>query len=189
MSKSKNKIILAIASMLAFLKAEGVKLEEVKTADGVTLFADKFEAGEPVFILQEEAQIPCPVGEYALEDGRTLVVSEEGIIGELKEKAAEEPPAPAAEEASKEKKMYSAEEIQKMISDALAVEAAKTEAVKAELTTLKTELATAKRVEPLSPSPEGGKTQEGQRVDLNAAPARRKPSSVERVMEMLAADN
>lgn len=184
MSKSKNKIILAIASLLASLKSEGVKLEEVKTADGVTLFAEKFEAGEPVFILQDDAQVPCPVGSYALADGRTLVVTEEGVIGEIQTEAA--PPATEPEvetEAGKEKKMYSAEEIQKMISDALAVEAAKTEAMRSELAQMKAELAANPRVEPITPSPEGGKT--NMQANLSTDTPRKQRSTLDRVMEIM----
>jgi hypothetical protein len=69
-----------------------VKLETMMLTDGVsTLEADVFEAGQPVFILTEDEQrIPLPIGEYELEDMRILVVIEEGVIGEIREAAAEE---------------------------------------------------------------------------------------------------
>jgi hypothetical protein len=69
-----------------------VKLETMMLSDGVsTLEADSFEAGQPVFILTEDEQrIALPVGEYELEDGRILVVVEEGVISEVKEVAEEQ---------------------------------------------------------------------------------------------------
>jgi hypothetical protein len=76
-----------------------VKLETMMLTDGVsTLEADVFEAGQPVFILTEDEQrIALPIGEYELEDMRILVVIEEGVIGEIREAAAEEVEAPEAE--------------------------------------------------------------------------------------------
>jgi hypothetical protein len=55
-----------------------------------TLEAEVFEAGQPVFIVNEDERIALPVGEYLLDDGMVLVVAEEGIIAEVKEQATEE---------------------------------------------------------------------------------------------------
>jgi hypothetical protein len=76
-----------------------VKLETMRLTDGVSMLeAEVFEAGQPVFILTEDEQrIALPVGEYELEDMRILVVIEEGVIGEIREAAAEEVEAPEAE--------------------------------------------------------------------------------------------
>jgi len=80
------------------LKAVGLKavaLEQITTGEGeATLEADKFEAGENVFIVNEEDRIPVPVGEYKLDNGFMLIVEEEGIIAsyeEMKEEVEEEP--------------------------------------------------------------------------------------------------
>ncbi len=82
------------------LKAVEVKLEQVTIGEGeATLEAEKFEVGEPVFIVNEDERIAVPVGEYKLDNGFMLVVSEEGIIGEYKEMEAEkEEEAPEVEE-------------------------------------------------------------------------------------------
>lgn len=73
------------------LKAEEIKLAQMKGADGVTIFeAEAFEAGQSVGIVTEEGAVAVPVGEYELEDGMILVVQEEGIIAEVKEAVAEE---------------------------------------------------------------------------------------------------
>ena len=68
-----------------------VKLEQMLMGDGVTkIEAETFEAGKEVFVVTEDEQkIAVPVGEYELEDGRILVVVEEGIISEVKEKEEE----------------------------------------------------------------------------------------------------
>ena len=73
------------------LKAIEIQLAQMVLADGVTTIeAEVFEAGQPVSIVTEGGMVALPVGEYALEDGRMLIVSEEGIIGEIKEAEAEE---------------------------------------------------------------------------------------------------
>ena len=83
------------------LLSQEVKLEQMMMADGVTkIEADSFETGKEVFVVTEDEQkIAVPVGEYELEDGRILVVVEEGIISEVKEVKEEEemPEAPAEE--------------------------------------------------------------------------------------------
>jgi hypothetical protein len=63
-----------------------VKLESMKLENGTTIEAEAFEANQEVFIItEEEEKIALPIGEYTLEDGRILVVAEEGIIAEVKE--------------------------------------------------------------------------------------------------------
>ena len=64
-----------------------VKLGTRKLDDGVTTIeAEEFEAGVQVVIVTEDEQkIPLPVGEYKLEDGLMLIVTEEGLIAEIKE--------------------------------------------------------------------------------------------------------
>jgi len=80
-----------------------VKLESMKLENGTTIEAEAFEPNQEVFIITEEDEkIALPIGEYTLEDGRMLVVAEEGIIAEVRTE--EEAPAeePQAEEATEE---------------------------------------------------------------------------------------
>lgn len=56
-----------------------------------------------MFIVTEDDKVALPVGDYTLEDGKVLVVSEEGIIGEIKdaeeaEESTEEPTEEVQEE-------------------------------------------------------------------------------------------
>jgi hypothetical protein len=68
-----------------------VKLETMKLDDNITVIeAEAFEAdNEVVVVTEDEQKIPLPVGNYNLEDGRVLVVAEEGLIAEVKEKEEE----------------------------------------------------------------------------------------------------
>jgi len=74
-----------------------VKLEQMKLDNGAILEAESFEAGAEVFVVADEERVAVPVGEYEVE-GKTIIVSEEGIIGEIKEAGSEEE-APAETEA------------------------------------------------------------------------------------------
>ena len=74
-----------------------VKLEQMKLDNGAILEAEVFEAGAEIFVVAEDERVAVPVGEYEVE-GKTIIVSEEGIIGEVKEAGAEEE-APAETEA------------------------------------------------------------------------------------------
>ena len=96
----KNSTINKIKQLLGM----EVNLAEMIMADGVTkISADAFEAGNEVFVVTEDEQmIPVPVGEYELEDGMILVVVEEGMISEIKEKEVVEEEMPVEEETSKE---------------------------------------------------------------------------------------
>lgn len=98
----KNSTLLE--KIKALLSGE-VKLEQMLMGDGVTTIeADSFETGKEVFVVTEDEQkIAVPVGEYELEDGRILVIVEEGIISEIKEKEEEvTEEAPATEEVVEE---------------------------------------------------------------------------------------
>ena len=88
----------AIKGIKALLGME-VKFESMKLDNGVTIEAESFEAGKEVFIVQDNERVALPVGEYDLENGQVLVVAEEGIISEIKEKSEEPAEEPAQEEA------------------------------------------------------------------------------------------
>ena len=66
-----------------------VKFAQMTLENGTVLEAEAFEAGNEVFIVNEEDRIALPVGEYTLADGNVLYISEEGIIGEVKSAEAE----------------------------------------------------------------------------------------------------
>ena len=72
------------------LSEEKIEMAEITLENGTILVAESFEAGKSVFIKTEDEQIALPVGEYKLEEGKLLVVSEEGLIDSIKEAAEEE---------------------------------------------------------------------------------------------------
>jgi predicted ribosome-associated RNA-binding protein Tma20 len=90
--------------------------------NGTVLEAEAFESGNEVFIVSEEERVAVPVGEYEMEDGRILVVAEEGIIGEIREGGEEEAPeeAPAGEEAPAEEVEAAEEEMNYVTREELA---------------------------------------------------------------------
>jgi hypothetical protein len=85
------------------LTPEKVELASMSLADGTMVEAEVFEAGANVFLVDGEGnRVAVPVGEHKLEDGKILVIEEEGIIKEIKE---------AAEEATIEVEVEAAEEV------------------------------------------------------------------------------
>ena len=84
-----NDMIKKIKDVLNL--SEEVKLEQQKLENGTVLEAEAFEAGKEIFIITDDEKVAVPVGEYEMEDGRILVVAEEGMIAEIKEAGEEEP--------------------------------------------------------------------------------------------------
>ena len=163
----KNSLINQIKTLLGM----EVKLETMKLSDGVTVLeADMFEAGNEVFVVTEDEQkIALPIGEYELEDGRILIVVEEGVISEIKEKEAEEEEveeeeAPIEEEAKKEQEMETSKAAPKKIVESMIKESffSEIEALKNENIALKAELSKLKEakevelseIKPISFNPE-----------------------------------
>ena len=83
-----NNVIKKIKDVLNL--NEEVKLEQAKLDNGTVIEADSFESGVEVFIVTEDEKVALPVGEYILEDGKILVIAEEGVISEIKDAEAEE---------------------------------------------------------------------------------------------------
>ena len=132
-----------------------VKLEQMMLADGVTVLeADAFEMGsEIVIVTEDEQKIPLPIGEYELEDGKILVVVEEGIISEVKEVEeeeempevpAEEVPTEAKQEMETETKSAPKKTIESVVKETFFAEI---EALKSENETLKAELSKLTKVD------------------------------------------
>jgi hypothetical protein len=91
-----------------------VKLEEMKLENGTVVSAEAFEKGKEVFIVTDDEKIAMPVGEYILEDGRLVVVEEEGIIADVREVSDE---VPAKEEKDGEEITEDLKEEEKMMDE------------------------------------------------------------------------
>jgi hypothetical protein len=168
----------------------------MKLSDGVTVLeAEMFEAGNEVFVVTEDEQkIALPIGEYELEDGRILVVVEEGIISEIKEKEAEEEEveeeAPIEEEAKKEQEMETSKAAPKKIVESMIKESffSEIEALKNENNALKAELSKLKEakevelseVKPISFNPENENTNDSIKLS-----AKRQRTTMDSILEKL----
>jgi len=165
----KNSLINQIKTLIGM----EVKLEQMKLMDGVSILeAESFEAGSEVFIVTEDEQkIPVPIGEYELEDGRLLIVIEEGVISEVKEKEmeVEEPEVEVEVESGKKEEMETEKTAPKKTIESVVKETffseieklkEENETLKAELSKLKevketeVELAIEEEVKPISFNPE-----------------------------------
>lgn len=108
-----------IMELLNLSEDKKVELATEKLDNGAVLEAESFEAGYEVFVVTEDAKVPAPVGEHTLEDGRVLVIEEEGLIasiGEASEEESEESAPdqePAEEEMAEEESTEEAEEEKK----------------------------------------------------------------------------
>jgi len=75
-----------LLSQIKTLLNAKLNLAQQTLEDGVTIIeAESFEAGQAVFIVSDDERVALPVGEYNLQDGKILVVAEEGKISEIKE--------------------------------------------------------------------------------------------------------
>ena len=157
---------------------EKVELAQAKLDNGTVLEAEAFEAGNEIFIVTEDERVAVPVGEYQMEDGQILVVSEEGIIGEIKAAEAEEEVEAEEEEmayVSKEEFESAVEEIKGMINE---LKEKKEEMAQVE-EQVKQELSETPAVEPITHNPEA-KQEFKVRFGQN-----RKETALDRVMKRL----
>ena len=80
--------------ILTFLSSETVELaQDVKLEDGVVLVVEDLKEGSAIFIKSVEDgedNVKLPIGDYKLEDGRSLVIEEEGIVKSIGENDSEE---------------------------------------------------------------------------------------------------
>ena len=97
-----NDILNKIKNIVGVeLSEEKVELAEISLKNGTLLVSEEFAKGNAVFIKSEDGEMALPIGEYELEDGRTLFVTEEGIIDNIT-KAAEEAEEELSEESATE---------------------------------------------------------------------------------------
>lgn len=149
-----EKLLNKISTLLGIT----VELEQVKLVDGQTVLeADTFEAGNDVFVVTEEGNVPVPAGNYELETGQILVVEQDGVIKEIleaeaEEKEAEPTPAEGEEMKDHDKEKMSDKPVKRTIESIVKetvfsrVEelSKENETLKAELTAVKKELEEAK---------------------------------------------
>lgn len=94
-----NKIKTIIGGIELTEEVKEIQLAEMKLQNGTVVEAEEFKKDEAIFIKSDDERIAMPVGEYVLEDGKLLVVEEEGIIADMRDVSDD---VPAKEEASEE---------------------------------------------------------------------------------------
>lgn len=157
MSIAKN-VFARLAKEFNKLAEEGqgeenkVELATMTLKDGTKIEAEAFEVGANIFIVNPEGDnIPAPVGEHYTQEGKLIIVAEEGIIAEVKD-------AEASEEVAEEVSEVEEEMAQEEDKFALMAE---------EINTLKAEIAAIK--EAMGKKEEMAKEEE--EVKMSAAPA------------------
>ena len=154
-----------------------IQLEQMTLDNGTVIEAEVFEAGQPVFIVNGEDRVALPVGEYILDNGMILVVATEGEIAEIKEPAPTEEETPevevevehAAEPTPTAKKVIESTVRESHFSKE------DVDALKAEIESLKTELAKQTEVKEV--------------VELSAEPLTHNPEAKQNVEKILYSQN
>jgi len=167
---------------------EKVELATAKLDNGTVLEAEAFEAGNEIFIVTEDDKVALPVGDYTMEDGKMLVVAEEGIISEIKdldEEATEEEEVVEQEEdlgyVTKEELAEAVSEIKAMIEDMKKEEMSEDEVeLSEELPKEVKEELSAPAAEPIAHNPEQKNNNIGVKFAQN-----RKPSILDKVMSKI----
>jgi len=148
-----------------------IQLEQMTLDNGTVIEAEVFEAGQPVFIVNGEDRVALPVGEYILDNGMILVVAVEGEIAEIKEAAPTQEETPEVEveveqaaEPTAPKKVIESTVRESHFSKEI-------EDLKAEIESLKTELAKQTEVKEV--------------VELSAEPLTHNPDAKQNVEKIL----
>ena len=94
-----------------------VKLEDMKLENGTVVTAESFEKGKELFIVTDDEKVAMPVGEYILEDGRLLVVEEEGIIADVRDVSDEVPEKETTEDLEEKEEVVEEEKEMAEVGD------------------------------------------------------------------------
>ena len=94
-----------------------VKLEDMKLENGTIITAESFEKGKELFIVTDDEKVAMPVGEYILEDGRLLVVEEEGIIADVRDVSDEVPEKETTEDLEEKEEVVEEEKEMAEVGD------------------------------------------------------------------------
>lgn len=165
-------------------QTQEVKLAQAKLDNGTVLEAEAFESGNEVFIVSDDDKVAVPVGEYLMEDGQILVVSDEGIIDEIKSEEAkeEEEEVEAPEEIEEVEAEYATKEelaeVKSMLEEIKAMIDKKEEMSEVE-EQVKEELSETPASEPITHNPEPK-----QKVNLKYS-QNRKQSTFDKVMNKI----
>ena len=166
-----------------------VKFESMTLENGAILEAEAFEVGAEIFVVADEERVAVPVGEYLTDDGIAILISEEGIIADIKKVE----DAPAEEEAPKEEvveeEMEAEKPSPKKVVESVSTETffAEIEKLRNEITELKTELSKTEvktelsEVEGINHNPEN----KSEKKELNLSSKKGKNTTINRIYNNL----
>tara|TARA_R110001606_G_scaffold346665_1_gene495619 strand:+ start:29 stop:625 length:597 start_codon:yes stop_codon:yes gene_type:complete len=144
-----------------------VKLEEMKLENGTVITTESLEKGNEVFIVTDDEKVAMPVGEYILEDGKLLIVEEEGIIADVRDVSDDVPAKEETEDLEEtietEVPEEVASEVEAIVEAVVEVIAPVIEEVKSEIEELKKQYAS------LMDDKEEEKVDDKKKEDLSAA--------------------
>lgn len=144
-----------------------VKLEEMKLENGTVITTESLEKGNEVFIVTDDEKVAMPVGEYILEDGRLLIVEQEGIIADVRDVSDDVPAKEETEDLEEtietEVPEEVASEVEAIVEAVVEVIAPVIEEVKSEIEELKKQYAS------LMDDKEEEKVEDKKKEDLSAA--------------------
>tara|TARA_Y100000401_G_scaffold74373_1_gene60341 strand:- start:2479 stop:3042 length:564 start_codon:yes stop_codon:yes gene_type:complete len=160
---------------------EALELAQLKLENGTVLEADAFESGNEIFILTEDEKVAVPQGEYLMEDGRMLVVEEEGVIAEIKAAEEKEEEVEQEEDEKEEMQYVSKQEFESAVEEIKGmIKELKDHKEKEEMAEeVKEELSKTPAVEPIAHNPEA---QEKFKVRFGN---NRRETALDRVMKKL----
>lgn len=127
-------------SQIKTLLGAKLNLAQMTLENGTIIEAEAFEAGQPVFIVTEDERVALPVGEYALEDGKKLIVEDEGVIASIAEASAEAEKEEDTQEEQLEDETVEVEAPEEVAEEVTAVVEAVVEAIAPVLEEVKTEV-------------------------------------------------
>ena len=146
-----------------------VKLEDMKLENGTVITTESLEKGNEVFIVTDDEKVAMPVGEYILEDGRLLIVEEEGIIADVRDVS---DGVPAKEETEDLEETIETEVPEEVASEVEAIVEAVVEVIAPVIEEVKSEVEELKKQYASLMDNKEEKAEEKKKEDLSAA---RKP--------------
>ena len=128
-----------------------IKLEDMKLENGTVITTESLEKGNEVFIVTDDEKVAMPVGEYILEDGKLLIVEEEGIIADVRDVSDDVPAKEETEDLEEtietEVPEEVASEVEAIVEAVVEVIAPVIEEVKSEIEELKKEFGKMRKYE------------------------------------------
>ena len=144
-----------------------VKLEEMKLENGTVITTESLEKGNEVFIVTDDEKVAMPVGEYILEDGKLLIVEEEGIIADVRDVSDD---VPAKEETEDLEETIETEVPEEVASEVEAIVEAVVEVIAPVIEEVKSEIEELKKqYSSLMDEKEEEKVEDKKKEDLSAA--------------------